>query len=57
MFKAVKAFQSRGDEYKGALDITQQTRGQLTDFQKYAPLVASLRSEGMKDRHWLQVSD
>ncbi|CAD7943415.1 unnamed protein product [Amoebophrya sp. A25] len=57
MFKASKAFTSRGDDYKGVLAITEQIRDQLTDFQQYLPLVVAMRNEGMKERHWQQIQE
>lgn len=32
-------------------------RKNIDDFKPYVPLAVALRKEGMKDRHWDQISD
>jgi dynein heavy chain, axonemal len=36
--------------------ITEIVRKQLEDFRPKVPLMVALRKEGMKDRHWEQIS-
>lgn len=57
MFKASKAFALRGEAYKGVLGITEQVKDELADFGQYLPLVVAMRNEGMKERHWTQISE
>ncbi|CAD7963334.1 unnamed protein product [Amoebophrya sp. A120] len=57
LFKATKAFTARGEDYKGVLAITEQIKEELADFQQYVPLIVAMRNEGMKERHWTQISE
>jgi dynein heavy chain len=37
--------------------IAEAMKKAIDDFKPYVPLAVSLRKEGMKDRHWDQISD
>ncbi len=40
----------------GFLDVAVQTKKELDDFKQFIPLIQTLRSPGMKDRHWEELS-
>ena len=35
----------------------EQVKGQLEEFKPKVPLMVALRKQGMKDRHWQNISD
>lgn len=39
------------------LKIVEQVKGQLEEFKPKVPLMVALRKQGMKDRHWQNISD
>ena len=51
--KCLKAFK----EIPGCYAVAEEVKGWISDFMPYAPLIGALRNPGMRDRHWLQVSD
>lgn len=46
-----------GDELKKIFEIAETMKKQIDSFKPYVPLAVYLRKEGMKDRHWDQISE
>jgi dynein heavy chain len=55
--RALKSDESKADETKVICGIAEQIKTELEEFKPYLPLVVSLRNEGMRERHWAQVSE
>jgi len=56
MFKVDRAF--REDESEpGIVAIAEQIREELVNFKPHLPRAVALRNEGMRDRHWEQISE
>lgn len=53
--KAYKAFNSPNVE--GCLDIAATIKKEVADFSPYCPLITALRTPGMEDRHWDEISN
>lgn len=53
--KAYKAFNSPNVE--GCLDIAATIKKEVADFAPYCPLITALRTPGMEDRHWDEISN
>ncbi len=50
--QTIRAFR----EMPAILKIAEQVKDEVEKFRKYVPLALALRTEGMKDRHWDEVS-
>jgi dynein heavy chain len=37
--------------------VTLKMKGKVEDFKEYLPLVSTLFNQGMRERHWAQVSE
>lgn len=46
-----------GDELKKIYEIAETMKKEIDAFKPYVPLAVSLRKDGMKDRHWDQISE
>lgn len=46
-----------GDELKKIFEIAETMKKQIDAFKPYVPLAVYLRKDGMKDRHWDQISE
>jgi dynein heavy chain len=60
LHKALKTFNLKAAtnaDYKKASDLVEQIKGEMTDFSQYMPLIVAMRNEGMKDRHWVQITE
>jgi len=53
--QAIRFF--RDKEIPGVQKIAEVTKGEVEQFQPYVELVGALRKEGMKERHWQQISE
>ena len=51
--QTIRAFK----EMPAILKIAEQVKDEVEKFRKYVPLALALRTEGMKDRHWDEVSN
>jgi dynein heavy chain len=40
----------------GIKKIAEVIKESVLDFKQYSPMAIALRTEGMKDRHWEQIS-
>lgn len=56
LFKTIRTL-SQNEETKGIAGIAEQIKLELEEFKPYLPLVTGLRNEGMRARHWTQISD
>eukprot|EP01022_Parablepharisma_sp_SALTPOND_P028499 TRINITY_DN71064_c2_g1_i1.p1 TRINITY_DN71064_c2_g1~~TRINITY_DN71064_c2_g1_i1.p1 ORF type:complete len:4083 (+),score=665.19 TRINITY_DN71064_c2_g1_i1:2435-14683(+) len=50
--QTIRAFK----EMPAILKIAEQVKDEVEKFRKYVPLALALRTEGMKDRHWDEIS-
>lgn len=57
LIKVLKAFEEGGENTAHVLEIAREIKSQLDEFTPLLPLIVGLRNEGMRDRHWKQVSD
>jgi dynein heavy chain len=55
MFKMGKQFTLR--DMPTCASNCESVRAELEDFKKYLPLILALRSPGMRERHWTQISE
>lgn len=55
LFKSIRAFEKKDDCAK-VLKIAQDMKEQIDEFAPYVPIVVGLRNDGMRGRHWEQVS-
>uniref|UniRef100_A0A0G4F0A6 Dynein heavy chain 1, axonemal n=1 Tax=Chromera velia CCMP2878 TaxID=1169474 RepID=A0A0G4F0A6_9ALVE len=55
MFKVARQFREK--EMTEVLKIAEKLKGDLEAFKPYVPLVLGLRNDGMRERHWTQVSE
>lgn len=53
MFKAVKTFKQN----PGYLKLAATIKSEMEEFKPFIPLVQSLRNPGMRDRHWVKLSE
>ncbi|GIQ85466.1 dynein heavy chain 1, axonemal, partial [Kipferlia bialata] len=51
--KALRSFKNQPQ----TRDIAEGVRDSIAQFKKYVPLLLAMRNEGMKERHWLSVSE
>jgi len=56
LFKTVKAFEKREDSGH-VLTIAKDIKQQIDEFAPNVPIVVGLRNNGMRERHWQQVTD
>jgi dynein heavy chain len=56
LFKTIRTLKESEDS-KAICGIAEQIKNELEEFKPYLPLVTGLRNEGMRDRHWQQVSE
>jgi len=56
LFKAVKGFEKRDDAEK-VLEICKDIKSAVDDFAPKVPIIVGLRNNGMRERHWTQVSE
>ncbi|CAE8610871.1 unnamed protein product [Polarella glacialis] len=56
LFKTIRTLKEN-EETKSIAGIAEQIRTELEDFKPYLPLVTGLRNEGMRLRHWEQISE
>lgn len=47
----------RDREQPRIFEIAQKVKAEIDEFKPYVPLAVALRKEGMKDRHWDQISE
>ena len=47
----------RDKEYPKITKIAESMKKNIDDFKPYVPLAVALRKEGMKERHWDQISE
>ena len=47
----------RDKDYPKITKIAETMKKNIDEFKPYVPLAVALRKEGMKDRHWDQISD
>lgn len=47
----------RDKDYPKITKIAENMKKNIDEFKPYVPLAVALRKEGMKDRHWDQISD
>lgn len=47
----------RDKDFPKIQKIAETMKGKIDEFKPYVPLAISLRKEGMKERHWDQISD
>lgn len=47
----------RDKELPGILKIGEIIKGEVDEFRPFVPLALALRNEGMKERHWQQITD
>ena len=52
----MRTFKERGTAAAPILKIAETVKAQLDEFKPKVPLMVALRKEGMKDRHWDQIS-
>eukprot|EP00826_Nyctotherus_ovalis_P020903 TRINITY_DN16644_c0_g1_i2.p2 TRINITY_DN16644_c0_g1~~TRINITY_DN16644_c0_g1_i2.p2 ORF type:complete len:215 (+),score=44.15 TRINITY_DN16644_c0_g1_i2:353-997(+) len=50
--QTIRAFR----EMPSILKIAEQVKGEVEKFKRYVPLALALRTEGMKNRHWDEIS-
>ncbi len=55
MAQVIRFFREK--EMPGILKIAETVKGEVDDFKPFVPLALALRTEGMKDRHWSDISD
>lgn len=51
--KCIKAFK----DLPGCLAVAQEVKGMIEEFHPFVPLIQGLRNPGMRERHWLQLSE
>lgn len=51
--KCLKAFK----DIPGCLKVAEEVKTWLQEFMPFSPLIQALRNPGMRDRHWIQVSE
>jgi dynein heavy chain len=60
LFKTIRALKSdenKADEMKVICSIAELIKTELEEFKPNLPLVVGLRNEGMRERHWQQLSE
>jgi len=55
LFKTIRTLKEN-EETKAISGIAEQIKIELEEFKPYLPLVTGLRNEGMRQRHWEQIS-
>eukprot|EP00929_Paragymnodinium_shiwhaense_P038462 TRINITY_DN20312_c0_g2_i4.p1 TRINITY_DN20312_c0_g2~~TRINITY_DN20312_c0_g2_i4.p1 ORF type:complete len:4213 (-),score=1296.02 TRINITY_DN20312_c0_g2_i4:279-12917(-) len=55
LFKTIRTLKENEDT-KAIVGIAEQIKVELEEFKPNLPLITGLRNEGMRDRHWEQVS-
>jgi dynein heavy chain len=53
--KAYKTFEKAGN--KACMDIASQIKSQISEFQPHTPWIMALRNQGMRERHWTELSE
>jgi len=56
LFKTIRALRESEDS-KAICAIAEQIKAELEEFKPNLPLIIGLRNEGMRERHWEQVSN
>ena len=53
--KAYKQFEKQGNT--ACMDIASQVRSQIADFVPHVPWIMAIRNQGMRERHWIELSE
>jgi len=56
LFKTIRTMKE-DEDLKNIVGIAEQIKTELEEFKPYLPLVTGLRNEGMRERHWQQISE
>ena len=56
LFKTIRTLKE-GEDTKAICEIAEQIKTELEEFKPNLPLVTGLRNEGMRSRHWEQISE
>jgi len=54
---AIRFFKDREPELTPILKIAETVKGQVDEFRPKVPLMVAMRKQGMKERHWQQISE
>ncbi|XP_065895241.1 dynein axonemal heavy chain 1-like isoform X2 [Dysidea avara] len=56
-FRTIHKCTKHFKDIPGCLDVAQEIKKQIEEFKPFIPLIQGLRNQGMRNRHWEQLSE